>query len=782
MLFDQRLGSGIIYNADGYRHPVYFVGAAIKMIGEGRFAVSHTFFTTCAAQKPHYNFSARRIYIYENEKIVAVGVLFYVGGIPVLPLPFLYASSWGTGIISQAGYGQIQGGFLQNTYQFSVPTALASSWQPIAYRFKLDFYENTGTSSGVDMFRFSPGLNYFLQLGASEFKNYEAEIRDSKVRITNNVQHYVHEKYSGNLYATGRGEELYDWKKIYGVMNWHAENAQTNSVRNVHLRYEDYTNRAYDFEFGGRFQPATTIPALYAHHEAGRGLLHNDTNWNLVYNEMLDDLTVRVEATRNRLWLQKQTIEDSHYIPVNDVVPSVDIAKKINLGRVPVLDIPVYWDNVIHTDTRKDYSNGAYLDTIDTSRGTSSFRSYINPLPYVSFNPIVGIGAQRTTSNVNSTIGDAAALDLESKKRSYEFYFTEDEFMFGPDFLYLRTTYRRKDTVREEQKDAPQLNLHGFNNNQKLNETEVALESNFLRTVSMSLSSIYDMRKFEYPVEYRDRWFYPVFRTDVLFDFLNLFRQDRENLLSRRKAHFLQFRVTNDYVYDAVNHRDHSNVLGLNFQAGGFDLWLLERLRFFETGFYWYHVYHTTNACPAVLDTTTTSFVAGASCTYNNQGIRPDLDQFRYTARADIQITRRVYFEMELESRATNTGRYRQNHQDVNGNNDYTAFSNDVVNGMGFNGPEKRQKSVFNVGYFEMALIMDVHDFEYRVGYSVEQKSVLAVLGSVSTVNFYDNKVFFSIQLLRFDLGGIGDRPSRFLLERQRVRPTDVGRTGIRTN
>src|SRR6185369_16739208 len=80
MLFDQRLGSGIIYNADGFRHPVYFVGEAIKMIGDGRFAASHVLFTTCAAQRPHYTFTARKIYIYENDKIVAVGVLYYVGG------------------------------------------------------------------------------------------------------------------------------------------------------------------------------------------------------------------------------------------------------------------------------------------------------------------------------------------------------------------------------------------------------------------------------------------------------------------------------------------------------------------------------------------------------------------------------------------------------------------------------------------------------------------------------------------------------------------------------
>ncbi len=753
MLFDQRLGTGIMYNADGYKKPVYFVGRHIKLLGEKKFAASHVHFTTCAARRPHTNFTARRVYVYENEKIVAVGVIYWIGGVPILPLPFLYASDWGTGIISQAGWGQIQGAFLQNTYQFSVPTAMLSSWQPVSYRFKLDTYERTGESAGVDMMRFSPGLNYVLQLGASQFQNYEAEIRGTKVRTTNNVQHYI-KRPDDSITPYGRGNEYYQWQKAYGVVNWKNQSLEDNVVRNVHIKYEDYTNRRYDYEFGGRYQPTSTIPALYQNHEAGRGLIHNDTNWNLVWNEMRDDLTIRVEASRTRVWLEKQRIQDGEYVPVVDVVPSVDISKKMLLGNIPGIDAPVYWDNILHSDLRKEYSSGEIIRNLSTNRFTSSFRSYFSPIAYVTFSPVVGGGGQKVMpTGKDPAQADLAAIDREAKKQSYEFAFTEDELTLGPEFAFLRATYRRKDSAREEAADAPQINIHGFYNAQKIHETEVNLETHFLHAVNMSVTGIYDHRKFEYPVENRERWYYPVFRTDVYLDFVNMFRADRENLLSRQKAHFLGLRLTNDYVYDPIKKRDHSDVLGLNFQAGGFDLWLLRRLRYLEVGAYWYHVY------------------------YN-----PELDHMRYTMRGDIQLTRRIYWEFELESRASDVERYRRRSKDDSGNSDYVAFEHDVVNGTGVNGPEKRQKAVFNVGYFETALIFDLHEWEYRIGYSMEQKSLLtAGSGSLSVVNFYDNKIFFSIQLLRFDIGGVGDRPSRFILDRQRVRSGDVGRTQIRS-
>jgi hypothetical protein len=278
----------------------------------------------------------------------------------------------------------------------------------------------------------------------------------------------------------------------------------------------------------------------------------------------------------------------------------------------------------------------------------------------------------------------------------------------------------------------------------------VSLEARPLSDLLFSVGSIYDHREFQYEVTERERWNYVIFRSDLTVDFLNLGRDRRENLLSRQKLHFLGVRLTNDYIWDPVSRSDHADVVGVNLTAGGFDLWLLKRLRYIEMGFYWYHVYFDRR-----------------------------LDHMRYSSKIDIQLTRYIFFEMQIESRATDIERYKTGSTDEQGRSDHVRVEADLANGLGLNGRQARQDTVFNVGYFEGALIMDLHEWEMRMGYTLEQRTLFAGFNSREIVTFYDNKVFFSLTLLRFDIGGVGDRPSRFIINRQRVRPGDVGRSSI---
>ncbi|HNN61166.1 MAG TPA: hypothetical protein PKK45_20290, partial [Leptospiraceae bacterium] len=680
LLYDQKLGTGILYNADGYMAPVYFMGKSIQQISQGKISVSHVYFTTCSAQRPHYNFTASRVWLSDDREIIAVGALYYVGGIPLLPIPFLYASPWGTGIITQMGHGDIQGYYMQNTYQFSVPEAYTYDFLPVGYRFKADFYQNTGNAFGIDLFRFSPGLNYYLEAGAAEFHRYEVigDFRDKKeIRFTNAVT-----RSDGT-----QGKDYYNWYKIFTILNYRKTDFRNNQVRSVQLRYEDYSHRLYEFEFGGRYQPTSTIPALYQKGEADRGLIRNDTNWSLVYSEAFDDLSVRVQASRSRVWLESSNYKDSKYVPVSDVVPSLDVQKKWQVGKLPLLDSPIIWENKIHTDLTKLYSSGDVYQTTNFNQFTSGLRTWVSPFSFVTFQPFVGYGAQKTvpysptkttytttgpTTSFGVTTTDFKALERESARQSYQFLYTEDELTLGPDLIFLRTTYRRKESFKEEEKEAPAVNVYGFDQKQKVHEVEGSLEAYPINRLALSITSIYDMRRFQFDVKQNQRWYYPVARVDYYFDFINLFREERENLLTRRKAHFLGLRLTNDYVYDALNKRDHSDVVGVNFEAGGFDLLVLRRLRYLEAGFYWYHVY------------------------YN-----PGLDHMRYSMKADIQVVRWLFWEMELESRATEVERYRKDSKDANGYYNYVSFTQDVVNSTGLAGRRRRQNAVFNIGTFE---------------------------------------------------------------------------------
>lgn len=761
MIYDQRLGAGILYNGDGYKQPLYFTGKNLRVMGEGKFAVSHAWFTTCAAKPPHYEFRARRLWVQGNERIVAVGVMYYVGGVPVLPLPFFYASEWGTGIISQFGYSRVTGAFWQNTYQFSVPTAASSAFAPMSYRVKADTYEKKGNAFGLEMYRFSPSLSYVLDLGYAEYHRYEI-VADNRsaygISATNRIAR------SDGTY----GEDKHKWKKAFALISWQGRDASRNSVQKLSVRYEDYTHRLYEYEYGGRFQPETTIPALYKASDTSRGLPRANTDWNLTYNDQRDDLSLTVKASRARSWVERPVFEQSSYEPTLDVAPSVQIEKKMYLGRMWSL-FPVYWDNRLSSEMRKYYTLGVPYQDRNLNEFRSGFRAYFSFYPYITFRPYVGAGAQKATSVAHGlSTTDADVLIRQAERNSYQYAFQEHDLTLGPQEFYLRSVYRRKDSYNEELLDATRSSYTGFTGRQRVNEDELSLHLSPVEDLNFQFLSVYDFREYGYTVKNSDRWSYPVFRTDMLINLLNPFRPGRENLLSRRRSHFFDLRIVNDYVYDPINKRDHSDLFGVVVQMGGFDLWLLERLRYLEFGYYWYHVYY-----------------------------QPSLDHMRFHTKMDVRLTKIFYLELQSESRLTRPDRYDSSNYTAGQlcrtgrclpaewlpeSNQQTSLGQDVLSSLGANGARARENTAFNLGYFEGALVVDLHDWEMRFGYIAEQRSMLASVNSVDVLNYYDNKVFLSITFLRFDVAGISRRPSRFILNRQRVRAQDVGRSSISSN
>lgn len=745
IIYNSKLNTGIMYNAAGVSNPVFVIGKSIRQIRDKRFTSSHAWFTTNAARIPHYHFTAKRIWVYEDNTVFAAGVWYHIGGVPIIPLPFMYASDWGTGIITQIGHSDVQGWFMENTYQFSDPDSYYSIWRPNAWRFKADWHETVGEVFGIEFFKYSPNINYFFDMGVARYKRYNVigDFRENdNIDITNQVV-----REDGTI-----GKDYQKWFKIFALVNFRLNNRKENIVRNLHLRFEDYKHPLYDYEFGGRYQPDSTTVSLFEGSEAGRGIIHTNTDWSLIYSEQRGDLTIRVGAQRNRVWdTQTGFSAEGEYIPVRDVAPEVDLGYSFDLGDLPILELPIFWDHKLHTDLEKVYSLGKEFKNKNTNQYETSFHTFTGLYPWISFEPRVGYGIQKTIpdSRTDNTTDDTT-LRLEAAKNSYQYTFTKNAFTLGPDEIFLRLTHTFKDSFKEDQDDAPVVNLKGFAGNQKTNETDILFETKPFINTRFSLNAVYDHREFPDLVETKERWSYPIFRSEIFIDFFNFGRESRENLLSRNKVHFLGLRLTNDYVYDPIEKRDHSDVVGVIFEMGGFDLWFLKRLRYLEMGYYWYHVY-----------------------------FNPALDHMRYNMKMDIQLWQWGYLEMEMESRATDIERYSGGSVDDEGNSNHVNFTKDIVNGTGLNGRQKREESVFNVALFRTALILDVEDFEYRIGYEVTQESIFAGATSLEFVNYYDNRVFFSITFLKFNLGRTSADQARFILNRKRLKPGQVGRQDI---
>ncbi|MCS7206038.1 MAG: hypothetical protein NZ853_10110 [Leptospiraceae bacterium] len=759
IIYDYEHHYGILYNGNGYKDPVYFVGLFVRGLGENRFEISDAFFTSCMQEKPHTHFTARKIYLLENNEIIALGVWYYVGGVPLIPLPFYYSNPWGTGIITQLGYSNVSGYFLHNTYQFSIPRLYLSNFLPLAYRIKLDYYEKRGLFFGTEFYRFSPTLSYILDLGYAEYKRYEfqLDVREKDyLRVTNRIQ-----QKDGTF-----AEEKYKWTKVFSILTFNQQNPEKNRVQKLTLRILNYSHRLFEYEFGGRFLPTTTLPALYTVAEPNRGIIQNQTEYALYYNDKIDDLTVNFQASRVKIWRESSNFPDSKFIPANDVIPNLEIQKNVFLGYW--LSLPFYWNNVFQHTTSKVYTDGKPYYTNYFNKLETSFRTTISFYPYFSYSPTVGYGGQKYSPYKENISEDAyRSLQIYSRKQSYEYYYTNQILTLGPSSFFLELNHTRKLSLREELRDRGVITQGEYNDREKINETLVRWSMNPWEFFSLSIESIYNHKKFEYPIRNEERWTYPVAKAEIFINFLNPFKPSQFHLLSKKRIVVSELKISNDYVYDHLRKKDHSNLLGISYYISNFDLFFLRRLRYFEAGFYWYHVYQ-----------------------------QPALDQMRFLSRLDLQITKQIFFEMELESRLTKPTKYIQRTQEcrfVDGqikcipakwipeSEKSRTFWQDILESTGLYEKEKRQNAAFNIGYFQGTLIFDLHDWEFRLGYELQQKSILAGVNSVSVVHFYDNIVFFSFNFVKFDVGGLAQRPSRFIVDRRKVNPFDIAKTSFYT-
>jgi len=68
----------------------FYSGKTLKMIKKGSLNVSDACFTTCDHDPPHFHFWSQKMRIDVNKRVIAKPIVFYIGHIPVMGLPFFY--------------------------------------------------------------------------------------------------------------------------------------------------------------------------------------------------------------------------------------------------------------------------------------------------------------------------------------------------------------------------------------------------------------------------------------------------------------------------------------------------------------------------------------------------------------------------------------------------------------------------------------------------------------------------------------------------------------------
>lgn len=837
---------GVIYDTKASMYPVNFSGKKMKKVDESKYILDMGYFTTCNAEVPHYTFKAKKIFVYDDKSVIATNMWLNVGGAKVFWLPLYYGSSLGSGWIVQAGQNRTQGKFLQTAYQWSEPTAIPSLLSPVGRKIKIDGYEKTGHHLGFEFWKVSPWLNYNLDIGVANYRYYQFAARYTDLNrfnvpgvdnavVTNQVDkgEVCLEGPGGRCLApladilstqtgfTGRipdiGYRNETWWKGNLILNAKSNNLGADSTRNFQVRFEEYTNPRFEYEFGGRYEPANTLQSIYTRRTQRNAFIRQNLAWNLDYTESRGDLTVSVATRRISTYYLLNPISRADFFPIRDELPRVSIRNSTQIAEVPYFNSPVYWDFTLNTLVTRIFGApvkkplvgstpespindpwGRYrenlLRTEYFNRMETGFRTNLNLGSYFTYSPGLFIGGNKQSvdrANLSDTpTSSEIAIDRFYKRESYYFLRNNHRITFGIPAFLLSSTYRRTEARNRELPD-PVLK----DGKDAVHELEFGVESNSFENFEMSLRTIRDLRRFAdsynpQPTE-NERWYFTIFRLGGYYDFFDGISKKRESLIERQRTFFSGVFFNNDYVHHSAQNRPLYNNLTMGYQMGGFTLPFIRNIKSLEIGGTWYHVFNSSFM--QSFGSYAPGSAVGVGTYYLNTS--PFLDSYRYYVQADLQMGRFWGLEIELDSRVTQPWRYTNQVGDQafyrNGQDPFVIASNygsstyepinpavDLIGSTGIYGSQVKQNSAINVYRLITVVKHNLHNFEFRWGYSMDLRSIAGGPSFDSQVTFYDQSIFFAVNLLNINLGSedsASNSQTRARLWRYRKRPLDAG-------
>src|SRR5216117_2384760 len=141
--------------------PYFLGGQNVSSISENGYLIRDGTFTTSDSSKPDFRLHARKIRVYEHDRVIFQYVTAYIGKVPIFWWPYLYQS-------------------LDNAFSFTVSPAYYSTWGPslltqvtfpirdnIQGRVRLNYYCRRGPAIG-----FEPTIEYGKDKSSSAKKNF----------------------------------------------------------------------------------------------------------------------------------------------------------------------------------------------------------------------------------------------------------------------------------------------------------------------------------------------------------------------------------------------------------------------------------------------------------------------------------------------------------------------------------------------------------------------------------------------------------------------------------
>ncbi|HEY8967254.1 MAG TPA: hypothetical protein VIM58_12450 [Candidatus Methylacidiphilales bacterium] len=153
--------------------PVFSAGRAVSTPDENHYRITDGYVTTENRTKPGFRIKAHTIEIYPNDRVVLKNVVFYVGDVPVMWMPFFYQDlqSNDTTVSFRAGTNS----------RFGVEALTTVNWRvnkDLQVAFHEDYRSRRGEAGGVDL-KFHP-----IKDATGFFRAYEVNDDDANENPT----------------------------------------------------------------------------------------------------------------------------------------------------------------------------------------------------------------------------------------------------------------------------------------------------------------------------------------------------------------------------------------------------------------------------------------------------------------------------------------------------------------------------------------------------------------------------------------------------------------------
>lgn len=700
LIYNRKKNQGVFYDANGNLQNLYVQSGKTFIAKAGKNVLLEDVFWTAPLElNPEFYFTAKKLWFYEDNQVVGISVVYYVGGVPVFYLPILFQTNLGTGILSSYGYSSSLGHYFQNTYYFLIAPAKAKEkfFSQVSSKLLFDYYQFDGFLFESVFQKRSSRFNY----------TFDFAVADHKEKTLTNSSVYDF-KYTNLLLqpdGTYNTKHQFWWKAKMDMNAVLFESADKDQDLTLSFSFEHYRHRAFDNLYGNRIEPRNTVE-MFQFNKSYSSSTIDSLEWNLKLNKSWKNSRLTLDVSRQLTWYQKSTGETSGYKPTYDILPKVVfdgsyLVKKQGKG----VDGPIITQMYVEAQIERYYSEGDFDKNIFSYNVYNRWLYYLYFLPWLKFTPSAGLGSQMfVTDSTDDNLNEK--LD----KKSYEYLFTDSTLTLGISEVNLQAQHSIKYSFADFAVDDIFSHLRSHYMKFSFN-SEVGNFFYFSSFISR------DLRKYNFPATEAMHW--SPWQTDVFFaiNFADGFKTRFNELIQYKKEHYIELVLFNSFVFNTFYQKPQSNEASISFRVGGYDSPIIYRLMNIQAGISLFNDFLTTPS---------------SYLTFNWE--------------IDLLLHRFWRLKLGASSAARRFEAYNS-----------TPFWQDTANSLNVFKTSALSQGNFTLEDFFVTLEHDLHHWVLQLSYKGSAHADYYDYGTTSEerVSYYEHSIYFSMKLKQFEGFGI---------------------------